>query len=152
MKARLVQQTIVERQDFTRGGSPTEGMGVGLRRKIREWLDLMGIIGYVINDDLTIDVNGDVYLDEEKLSEFPFYVRFGTVKGYFSCSENRLVSLRGCPKTVDGSFYCDNNMLSSLDGCPGTVKKDFYCNDNEKKFTEEEVGKLCKVGRQIYLR
>jgi len=154
MNARLVRQTLDEqRRDFTRGGDPAEAMDVGLRRKIREWLEKMGIQGYRINEDRSIDVVDDcVYLHGRDLSEFPNYVKFGKVDGYFSCSHNDLISLEGCPETVGGSFSCDHNALVSLEGCPKTVDGNFYCRNNRKRFTEEEVRSFCDVKGEIRVK
>ena len=119
-------------------------MGVGIKRKIRDWLDLMSVEGYTINDDLTVDVLENVYLDG-KLSEFPDYVKFGRVDGYFSCEHNGMTSLAGCPEAVGGIFYCSFNKLVSLEGCPKTAGKGFYCWYNDKTFTIEDVRRFCKV-------
>lgn len=51
--------------------------------EIREWLDKYNIKNYTINDDLTIDVNGDVNLNNEestKLAKLPEYIKFNVVK------------------------------------------------------------------------
>lgn len=63
-----------------------------------------GIISYVINEDGTVDVYGDVNLCNMRLNELP--LRFGKVTGFFQCSKNRLVSLNGSPKQVNGFFSC----------------------------------------------
>ena len=157
MRAKLIRQTLDEqRRDFTRGGDPAAAMGVGMKRKIRDWLDLMNVVGYVINDDMSVDVDGNVYVDGNvwlagrSLTEFPYYVRFGTVNGYFGCRDNGLVSLEGCPRTVGGDFSCSVNRLVSLEGCPKTVGRDFFCIHNERKFTEEEVRNLCDVKNAVF--
>jgi len=132
MKAKLVQQMLDEHRGFTRGMDPGEAMDVGLRPKIKAWLESMSIEGCTIDDELTINnyTESNIYLDK-KLSEFPSYVKFGKIKGYFSCGSNGLASLLGwSPKEVRGSFYCNDNHLGSLEGCPGTVGKDFICRHN----------------------
>ena len=150
MKAKLIHQTLDEHRSFTRGGDPKAAMGVGKRAMIEAWLEMMHVQGYVINDDLTVDVEGDVWMSHKGLAEFPFYVRFGRVRGYFSCSNNGLVSLEGCPRTVDSWFACQGNELVSLEGCPEKVDGNFYCQNNRKKFTEEEVKKACRIkGKRI---
>ena len=154
MKAKLIHQTLDEHRSFNRGRDPKEAMDLGLKAKIRSWLSQMEIDTYTINDDLTIDVRDDginVYLDRKGLSEFPDYIRFGRVRGSFNCSNNRLVSLVGCPRTVDKFFACNNNELTSLEGCPKSVGKDFICvgMSNRKKFTEEEIRRTCSVGRYV---
>ena len=74
-----------------------------------------------------------------------------TVDGDFRCSKNQLTSLEGGPRTVGGYFWCSHNQLTSLDGCPKTVNGDFRCAHNKKKFTREEVKKVCNVKGKIYV-
>ena len=100
---------------------------------------------YTINDDLSIDVDGDVYLTSINLEYLP--LRFNYVSGYFSCSTNRLVSLKGCPRTVGGNFSCAYNELKTLEGCPQTVNGNFLCYFNELKSLE---GCPQKVGGNFY--
>ena len=105
---------------------------------------------YTINDDGSIDVNGNVELNNKNLTKIPFKfrnVRGGffcynnkltsldgapnNVGGYFYCHNNQLTSLKGAPNTVGGSFDCYNNQLTTLEGSPNTVGGGFYCNNNQ---------------------
>ena len=88
-----------------------------------------GIENYTINDDGSIDVNGDVYLQNKDLTKLP--LKFRNVKGNFYCHKNQLTSLEGCPKSVVANFNCSNNQLVSLEGSPQSVGRDFFCNDNQ---------------------
>jgi len=92
------------------------------------------IKNYTINDDLSIDVDGDVNLKGEGLEYLP--LKFNYVSGYFGCSYNDLVSLKGSPQTVSGDFYCNSSGLKTLEGCPQTVGGDFNCYSNELKSLE----------------
>ena len=74
------------------------------------------IENYTINNDLTIDVDGGVYLGEKDLKHLP--LKFNYVSGIFVCRINKLKSLEGCPKTVGGNFYCSNNELRDLEHFP----------------------------------
>ena len=96
--------------------------------KITYWLDHMKIINYTINDDLTVDVDGDVYISYKNLAEIP--VNFNKVHGYFDCRNNELISLEGCPNIIGKSFNCSNNRLTSLVGCPSTINGSFNCYNN----------------------
>jgi len=130
----------------------------------------MGVGNYTINDNLTIDVKGDVNLNNRDLTKFPEFIRFNKVSGNFWCSKNSLVSLEGCPSSVGGSFGCHTNNLVSLEGCPSSVSGDFWCarnnlislkgcptsvggsfrcSNNPGKFTKEYVRKLCDVKGHI---
>ena len=88
-----------------------------------------GINNYIINNDGTIDVDGNVNLYYRHLYQIPF--QFGRVTGDFNCSVNKLKSLEGCPKYVSGRFQCSNNKLVSLKGCPNYVGGDFRCSNNK---------------------
>jgi len=148
MKARLVYQTLDERRNFTRDGDPAAAMDVGQRAMIKKWLDTMGVEGYTVNDDMTVDVAGTVHIGGKSLREFPSYVRFGEVRGNFFCGFNGLTSLRGCPKRVSGDFSCSRNPLASLEGCPEAVGGSFYC--YVTGFAAKDIIKLCKVDGNIF--
>ena len=87
------------------------------------------IINYTINDDGSIDVNGNVNLDQYGLKRIP--LDFNRVDGNFSCSDNYLTDLKGCPKFVGGYFNCRNNYLSSLENGPESVDLNYHC-ENQK--------------------
>jgi hypothetical protein len=87
------------------------------------------IVNYAINDDQSIDVDGNVYLYTKGLTKLP--LKFNKVNGYFDCSYNQLTSLEGAPKEVNGNFYCYNNHLTSLEGAPKEVNGDFDCSYNQ---------------------
>ena len=87
-----------------------------------------GIENYTINDDGSIDVNGDVSLSYDGLTELP--LRFNRVTGSFSCFDNKLTTLKGCPRWVGDWFSCGSNKLTSLEFSPEYVGNDFFCSDN----------------------
>ena len=84
---------------------------------------------YTINDDGSIDVDGDVNLSNRNLTKIPF--NFGKVSGSFFCYNNQLTSLKGAPNAVGGYFDCSNNKLTTLDGVPNNIGGGFYCNNNQ---------------------
>jgi hypothetical protein len=88
-----------------------------------------GIINYTINEDGSIDVDGNVILYDNRLTELP--LKFRMVSGYFACDHNQLTNLLGSPISVGRDFYCHDNSLTSLDGCPQSVGRDFSCSNNE---------------------
>ena len=99
------------------------------------------IENYTINDDYSIDVNGDVSISHRSLTKIPF--KFNIVSGNFSCSLNNLTTLEGSPKRVGGNFYCSINELITLEGGPESVGENFYCQNNKLTTLEggpEEVG------------
>jgi len=104
---------------------------------IEKVLNFLKIKNYKINDDNSIDVDGDVYisgLGELGLKKIP--IQFNRVSGRFSCSSNQLKSLEGAPREVGGTFSCDNNKLKSLEGAPTKVGGHFDCSINKLKSLE----------------
>ncbi len=99
-----------------------------------------GITNYIINDDGSIDVNGDVSLSYDGLTELP--LRFNRVTGYFNCGNNKLTSLKGSPRWVGGWFSCIYNDLTSLEFSPDYVGGDFSCIYNKltDNYCEAEIG------------
>ena len=93
---------------------------------IKEWLKKYNINNYIIKDDFTIDVSEDISFEIQILKEFPEYIQFGVVEGFFDCSYCHLKSLRGVPRKVGGNFYC-----------------------YKTGFTEEEVKVVSKVRGEI---
>ena len=86
------------------------------------------ISNYTINEDKSVDVDGDVDLYYKNLTKLP--LKFRHVKGNFSCVDNNLETLEGAPETVDGYFSCVRNKLTTLEGAPETVGGEFNCNSN----------------------
>ena len=156
---------------LSRSSHGGEGFKAQRRELIESWLKEYNIKNYTINDDFTIDVDGNVNLIRKNLTEFPDYIQFDIVNDSFDCSENKLTSLRGCPKEVGGDFICSRNNLTSLEGAPkevggfdcsfnkltslrGVPKEvggDFYCSNNKVQFTEEDVRKVCNVKGKIFV-
>jgi hypothetical protein len=98
------------------------------------------IKNYTINDDGSIDVNGEVNLYKKGLTELP--LTFNKVNGYFDCGNNILTSLKGSPRWVGSSFYCNWNRLTSLEFGPEYVGSDFSCNNNNltNNYCDTEIG------------
>ena len=87
-----------------------------------------GIENYTVNDDGSIDVDGNVDLLWYRLTELP--LNFNRVTGYFNCGVNNLTSLKGSPKWVGGYFSCSYNRLPSLEFSPDYVGGWFDCRWN----------------------
>ena len=95
---------------------------------VEDWLKLNKVKNYTINEDLSVDVDGDVNLVGNYL--VGIQVNFRNVSGNFSCVYGNLTTLMGCPKKVGGNFYCYNNELLSLEGCLSVGGK-FHRNGNQ---------------------
>ncbi|MCW3498648.1 hypothetical protein [Burkholderia cenocepacia] len=104
------------------------------KEDIKQWLDEMNIKKYVIHDDMTVRVNGNVDLRDRNLSSLP--VQFESVHGDFYINDNQLVSLAGSPSYVEGSFICSDNRLKSLNGGPQEVEGSFFADGNRLKSLE----------------
>ncbi|OYX86458.1 MAG: hypothetical protein B7Y83_01285 [Flavobacteriales bacterium 32-34-25] len=88
-----------------------------IERVIRDYW--ISIDDYQINEDGSIDVDGDVKFTETTmrfLTELP--MRFNKVTGAFDCSGLSLKTLRGSPNEVGGTFNCSYNQLISLEYLP----------------------------------
>jgi hypothetical protein len=88
------------------------------------------IENYIINDDGTIDVDGDVDLsnDEHEFTELP--LSFNIIRGSFNISGLGLTTLLGCPKIVCGDFICKYNLLSTLEHSPTDVWNNYRVENN----------------------
>ena len=100
------------------------------------------ITNYTINEDGSIDVDGDIRICDTDLTKLP--LKFGKVSGNFDCCRNKLMSLDGCPSYVERTFNCDRNKLTNLIGCPSYVGGNFYCREN--KLTSLEGCPKCVSG------
>jgi hypothetical protein len=129
------------------------------------------LTNYTINPDDTVDVNGNVNLWKtlDDMKKLP--VKFGKVSGYFTCRENKLTTLEGCPnyvggyfgcvwnnittlegapKYIGGVFSCGGNNLATLEGCPNYIGGDFYCNRNN--LTTLKGIEKCEILGKFYCR
>lgn len=93
---------------------------------IRKWLEHYKVKNFTINDDLTVDVDGNVDLDQRHIAKIPF--KFGKVNGHFACERNVLVSLEFAPMQAHG-MYCHKNKLKSLEFAPSQLEY-FDCSGN----------------------
>ena len=82
------------------------------RSRIQSVCQKYGIRNYTINDDGSIDVNGNVDLRNKQLTKLP--LKFGFVSGNFNCSHNQLTTLEGCPRQVGGYFDCSCNKVHKI--------------------------------------
>jgi hypothetical protein len=109
--------------------------------EINEICEKYNIENYTINDDGSIDVNGEVDLSGESLTELP--LKFNKVSGNFTCNNNKLTNLIGSPKSC-GNLTCKYNNLTSLEGSPVSIDMHFNCSNNQLTSLEygpEEIGK-----------
>ena len=107
-----------------------------------------GIENYTINKDGSIDVDGNVDLNNLYLRKFP--LEFRNVSGKFDCRSNYFVSLKGGPERVGSDFSCGFNDLSSLEFCPKYVGGHFNCYSNgiiSFEYLPETIGGILWCGK-----
>lgn len=98
---------------------------------IKNFCEKYNITNYTINDDLSIDVDGNVDIEYNifgdiiVLDEIP--IKFNKVTGWFQCDNNNLTTLKNCPTYVGKNFSCDENNLTSLEHSPEFVGGSFDC-------------------------
>ena len=91
---------------------------------------------------------------QDTLKKFGKRLPDGTwqIKGSLFLNELGIESLEGLNVSiVEGSFFCDDNKLTSLKGCPKKVERNFFCDGNLAYFSEDDVRELCEVGGKIYV-
>lgn len=113
------------------------------KKDIGNWLEAVGVKGFSIQDDLTVDSPQGVDIFPAAFQKHTpgnqkfLPVQFGEVGNFFNISELGLESLRGSPTIVKGGFYCQNNHLTSLVGAP-LVVFDYF--DGKHNFFTSLVG------------
>lgn len=104
-------------------------------KKLSKWYETRrfcsryNINNYKVNEDGSIDVDGNVTLVSIKEDTIP--VKFGRVTGDFQIHKCDITSLKNCPYHVGGQFYAmENKLLTSLVGGPKYVKLGYNCPKN----------------------
>ena len=108
------------------------------KNQIEEICEKFNVKDYTINDDMSIDVSGNINFSYHGLIELP--LNFNIVTGDFYCNGNNLTNLDGCPKEVGGDLSFARNELTNLKGCAKKVGGDFFCSRN--KLTSLEGGPI----------
>jgi len=134
---KLVREYLNEK--FTEESDPIQDMGIGLIDKVKKWLKLflkrepatdngrryIKFDDFIINNDLTIDINSDLDLSYEDFNILPNYIKFNYIGGDFGCCFNSLKMIKNNgPKSVKGDYkvyYHGNKEINE-----GMIKK--YCN------------------------
>lgn len=144
------------------------------KEQIKDWLNQRDIFDYNINEDNSVDVNGDVYLsyDQNKIEDFAQQHGIRVCEIYISSDPlvNRIgdfgdgwpLIYEFHPMTelpikfgkVEGSFFCNGNDLTSLKGSPEYVSGSFWCGQNLLNTLEgapKFIGKNLMVNSQMKL-
>ena len=91
-------------------------------------------------------IRGNINLQSLHLYEL-FDLSDVEVRGYFDCTHNHLINLKGSPHTVGKEFRCNNSDLTSLEGGPHTVGGSFYCYENSLTSLKGAPQTLGEYGR-----
>jgi hypothetical protein len=123
--------------------------------EVKNWINnftyLSNIKPIYENKKLFLYCKGDFVIKDDGyggLSELPEFINFIVIEGDFIIISN-LQTMRGFPKEIKGDLYLSGNKLSSLNYCPKKVHGDFFIRGNDRKFTKEEIKKVCEVGGSI---
>jgi len=145
--SKLVCESLLE---FQRG-KPSESLALGKKKEIDVWLkEFVPFSRAKINSQWTIDTKELVIPQGKPLYYgIPEYIQFNICEGNCLIRDNQLKSMEGCPRIVKGDFMVDGNKLEDLDGSPEEVEGDYYIKRNNKKFTIDEVKKVCDVKGRI---
>ena len=145
--SKLVCESLLE---FQRG-NPSEALSLGKKKEVDAWLKTYVPFSRAkINSEWTIDTKEIIIPQQRSLyNGIPEYIQFNICDGDFLLRDNQLKSMVGCPRIVKGDFMVDGNKLVDLDGCPEEVSGDFYIKKNDKKFTVDEIKKICNVGGRV---
>lgn len=120
-------------------------IAIPTHRSVANWLTLVGIDMFKINNDLTVDVDGDVELSKFNLIEIP--VKFGRVSGSFCCNNNQLASFENFPDYIGGVLDFSYNLITNLEHLPdvgggiGWVGNDLSPSD--RQFLDNRIFKQC---------
>jgi hypothetical protein len=117
-----------------------------IEKKIKKTCIQYKIENYTINPDRSINVDGDVDLQQMKLAKLP--LKFNKVSGNFYAQNNKLSSLVGSPVSVGGDFNCSINHLVSLEDGPLKVKDSYICTNN---ILLNLVGCTETIGGSLYI-
>ncbi len=110
-----------------------------------------GITKYTLNEDGSIDCNQNVNFFNKNLTKIPF--KFNKINGSFTIQDNKITSLKNCPKYVSSWFDCSYNYLTSLEFGPEYVGGVYYCFKNKlttlKGCVEEVYGDFLSSNNQL---
>ena len=98
-----MRKLVRESLDFERGVGVKQSLGIGRRALIHKWFSELGIdeSKYLIDDDLNIKVEGDLWLSNTGITELPDNL---TVEGSLWLSNTGITELPD-NLTVGGKIY-----------------------------------------------
>jgi hypothetical protein len=129
---------VRENINFERTDNPHRNLDIGKRQLIEKWLEEIDLDewGYLINNDLSVDILKDFNLVGYGLEQLPEYIQFNIIYGGFYGGGNPWQSLEGFPKEIQGDLQINSPSAPS-----GYMKK----------FTENEIRKIINVHGGVYI-
>ena len=105
----------------------------GHQEKIANWLKKNGVTNFTINDDNSVDVDGDLVFDGLRHEKLP--VNFKSVTGSVSLVGALLKTLEGLPDEINGDFNISAMKLDTTAGFPMKVHGDCHLSKLDVKAT-----------------
>lgn len=109
---------------------------------------------YYINDDLSVNVTGDVRFHKITWDCLP--IKFNIVNGNFSIMSFSVTTMHNFPQFIGGSLMIEGSSIESLYGLPETIIDTFYAPDRElikveniKIISKSNIGNV-PIGRDDY--
>ena len=108
-------------------------------RQIEFILNGWNIKDYTINEDGSVDVNGDVDLSFENLDYLP--IRFRKINGFFVVNDNNLTSVENFPTYVECYMDISHNKLTDLTELKTIIGEDLNINHNllKSNYTNADI-------------
>ena len=98
---------------------------------VTSFLAQWNVFNFYFNDDASVSVIGGLSIMNSELikqtGKLPF--KFDTIDGFMEINHCGLTTLENAPKKVTGMFSCRNNKLTNLKGCPEHLES-LYCSHN----------------------
>ena len=115
-------------------------LNIGKIVLIQDWLKKYNIKHYKINDNFSIDITGNLYLQYKEIDVLPDYIQFNNVFGFMECN---LKTFRGVPYFVDKHFLTMNKEVIITEYLPRILKGDLFI--NSFKIPDDELFKYRKI-------
>ena len=131
-----------ESVNFERGIEPKKSMGIGIEKKIFEFMThlkeefRLSSWKFKINKDYTIDIFWEMFkplnifdISSSQFALLPSYIKFNRIEGAFAGSFTTKESLKSFPNWVNGDV-------------------DIYCHE-KPEFHEYEIKEICKINGKV---
>lgn len=145
-----------------REGFLRKNLGLGKIALIKKFLEnCTNIRRWTINNDDTIDIDGDLIIFSKALEkmgfdvknfELPEYIKFGKIKGFVALNSGgtRYKSFRGFPEYIRGNLLVSlHDDIESLEGFPKRIQGEVRI-ENNKKFSIKQIREVSNIKKEIY--